>query len=118
MLGLAVILIKSYLTPSISTLTFPRLHVELRESVEKQLHALPVASGVEGGTLEEEAVTRNLQEQIQLSEQVRMCSHVMSKRHMCYNYVFILSNKLVCCIPARKKVIKFMSSSRRFSKTM
>ncbi|XP_019116162.2 sodium channel and clathrin linker 1 [Larimichthys crocea] len=49
-----------------------RLHVELRESVEKQLHALPVASGVEGGTLEEEAVTRNLQEQIQLSEQERL----------------------------------------------
>ncbi|TMS23176.1 Sodium channel and clathrin linker 1 [Larimichthys crocea] len=49
-----------------------RLHVELRESVEKQLHALPVASGAEGGTLEEEAVTRNLQEQIQLSEQERL----------------------------------------------
>uniref|UniRef100_A0A3Q3W4S3 Uncharacterized protein n=1 Tax=Mola mola TaxID=94237 RepID=A0A3Q3W4S3_MOLML len=42
------------------------LHAELRESVEKQLHALPVASGVDSSTLEEdEAVTRNLQEQIQ-----------------------------------------------------
>nr|XP_046259740.1 sodium channel and clathrin linker 1 [Scatophagus argus]XP_046259747.1 sodium channel and clathrin linker 1 [Scatophagus argus] len=49
-----------------------RLHAELRESVEKQLHALPVASGVEGSILEEDAVTRNLQEQIQLSEQERL----------------------------------------------
>uniref|UniRef100_A0A3Q3IE87 Sodium channel and clathrin linker 1 n=1 Tax=Monopterus albus TaxID=43700 RepID=A0A3Q3IE87_MONAL len=49
-----------------------RLHAELRESVEKQLLALPVASGTEGGTLEEEAVIRNLQEQLQLSEQERM----------------------------------------------
>ncbi|XP_070775951.1 sodium channel and clathrin linker 1 [Enoplosus armatus] len=49
-----------------------RLHAELRESVEKQLHALPVASGVEGSTLEEEAVLRNLQEQVQLSEQERV----------------------------------------------
>ncbi|XP_071360022.1 sodium channel and clathrin linker 1 isoform X2 [Trachinotus anak] len=48
-----------------------RLHVELRESVEKQLHGLPVASGVEGSTLEEEAVIKNLQEQVQLSEQER-----------------------------------------------
>uniref|UniRef100_A0A672ZXQ8 Sodium channel and clathrin linker 1 n=1 Tax=Sphaeramia orbicularis TaxID=375764 RepID=A0A672ZXQ8_9TELE len=47
-----------------------RLHAELRESVERQLHAVPVVPGVEGGTLEEEAVVRNLQEQIQLSEQV------------------------------------------------
>ncbi|KAM7393702.1 hypothetical protein PAMP_020555 [Pampus punctatissimus] len=49
-----------------------RLHAELRESVEKQLHALPVASGVEGSTMEEEAVIRNLQEQVQLSEQERV----------------------------------------------
>ncbi|XP_051240345.1 sodium channel and clathrin linker 1 [Dicentrarchus labrax] len=49
-----------------------RLHVELRESVEKQLHSLPVASGVEGSGLEEEAITRNLQEQVQLSEQERV----------------------------------------------
>nr|XP_043884627.1 sodium channel and clathrin linker 1 isoform X2 [Solea senegalensis] len=48
-----------------------RLHAELRESVEKQLHALPMASGLEGSSQEEEAVIRNLQEQIQLSEQER-----------------------------------------------
>ncbi|XP_037620960.1 sodium channel and clathrin linker 1 isoform X1 [Sebastes umbrosus] len=48
-----------------------RLHADLRESVEKQLHALPVASGLEGSTLEEEAVIRNLQEQVQLCEQER-----------------------------------------------
>ncbi|XP_036933724.1 sodium channel and clathrin linker 1 [Acanthopagrus latus] len=49
-----------------------RLHAELRECVEKQLHALPMASGVEGNTVEEEAFTKNLQEQIQLSEQERV----------------------------------------------
>ncbi|XP_026216696.1 sodium channel and clathrin linker 1 isoform X2 [Anabas testudineus] len=49
-----------------------RLHAELRESVEKQLHALPVASGIESSTLEEEAVIKNLQEQLQLSEQERL----------------------------------------------
>lgn len=49
-----------------------RLHAELRESVEKQLHALPVASATEGITLEGEAVIRNLQEQVQLSEQERV----------------------------------------------
>ncbi|XP_073329820.1 sodium channel and clathrin linker 1 [Pagrus major] len=48
-----------------------RLHAELRESVEKQLHALPVPSGGEGSTVEEEAFTKNLQEQVQLSEQER-----------------------------------------------
>ncbi|XP_074484893.1 sodium channel and clathrin linker 1 isoform X3 [Sebastes fasciatus] len=48
-----------------------RLHAGLRESVEKQLHALPVASGLEGSSLEEEAVIRNLQEQVQLCEQER-----------------------------------------------
>uniref|UniRef100_A0A3Q1KDE0 Sodium channel and clathrin linker 1 n=1 Tax=Anabas testudineus TaxID=64144 RepID=A0A3Q1KDE0_ANATE len=49
-----------------------QLHAELRESVEKQLHALPVASGIESSTLEEEAVIKNLQEQLQLSEQERL----------------------------------------------
>ncbi|XP_078019396.1 sodium channel and clathrin linker 1 isoform X3 [Epinephelus lanceolatus] len=49
-----------------------RLHAELRESVEKQLHALLMASGVEDSTLEEEAATRNLQEQLQLCEQERV----------------------------------------------
>lgn len=49
-----------------------RLHAELRESVEKQLHALLVASVVEDSTLEEEAATRNLQEQLQLCEQERV----------------------------------------------
>ncbi|KAM3623278.1 uncharacterized protein V6R79_009492 [Siganus canaliculatus] len=48
-----------------------RLHAELREAVEKQLHALPMASGMEGSSLEEDAVTRNLLEQVQLSEQER-----------------------------------------------
>uniref|UniRef100_A0A667WIH1 Sodium channel and clathrin linker 1 n=1 Tax=Myripristis murdjan TaxID=586833 RepID=A0A667WIH1_9TELE len=47
-----------------------KLHAELRESVEKQLQALPVASGAEGSTLEEDDVIRSLQEQIQLSKQV------------------------------------------------
>uniref|UniRef100_A0A3Q1CHT5 Sodium channel and clathrin linker 1 n=1 Tax=Amphiprion ocellaris TaxID=80972 RepID=A0A3Q1CHT5_AMPOC len=49
-----------------------RLHAELRESVEKQLHSLPMASGVEGSTLEEDSVIKNLQEQVQLSEQERV----------------------------------------------
>lgn len=49
-----------------------RLHVELRESVERQLHAIPVSSGAEGSTLDEEAVVRNLQEQIHMSEQERV----------------------------------------------
>ncbi|KAM6940814.1 sodium channel and clathrin linker 1 isoform 2-T2 [Lycodopsis pacificus] len=49
-----------------------RLHAELRESVEKQLQALPVASGVEGSVLAEEAVVRNLHEQVQLCEQERL----------------------------------------------
>ncbi|CAN9509879.1 unnamed protein product [Ophioblennius macclurei] len=49
-----------------------RLHGELRESVEKQLHALPTSAGVEGATLEDDAVVRNLQEQLQLSEQERV----------------------------------------------
>uniref|UniRef100_A0A8D3E963 Sodium channel and clathrin linker 1 n=1 Tax=Scophthalmus maximus TaxID=52904 RepID=A0A8D3E963_SCOMX len=58
--------------PSLSTPIISRLHAELRESVEKQLHALPVASATEGITLEGEAVIRNLQEQVQLSEQERV----------------------------------------------
>ncbi|KAM4583915.1 sodium channel and clathrin linker 1 [Odontesthes bonariensis] len=49
-----------------------RLHAELREAVEKQLHALPMASGVEGSTMEEDAIIKNLQEQVQLSEQERV----------------------------------------------
>ncbi|KAK2815674.1 hypothetical protein Q5P01_026141 [Channa striata] len=49
-----------------------RLHVELRESVEKQLKSLPVASGTDDFALDEEAVIRNLQEQLQLSEQERV----------------------------------------------
>lgn len=50
-----------------------RLHAELRESVERQLQALPVASALEGSsTMEaEEGVIKNLQEQIQLSGQER-----------------------------------------------
>ncbi|CAL8329925.1 unnamed protein product [Lota lota] len=48
-----------------------RLHAELRESVERQLQALPVASGLENSTMEEEGVIKNLQEQMQLSEQDR-----------------------------------------------
>uniref|UniRef100_A0A8C7ZZU0 Sodium channel and clathrin linker 1 n=1 Tax=Oryzias sinensis TaxID=183150 RepID=A0A8C7ZZU0_9TELE len=49
-----------------------RLHAELKESVEKQLHSLPVASGTSGGTMEEDAIIGNLQEQLELSEQERM----------------------------------------------
>lgn len=52
--------------------TFARLHEELRESVEKQLHTLPQVSGVEGHSTAEDVVTKNLQEQVHLSEQVRM----------------------------------------------
>ncbi|XP_056136606.1 sodium channel and clathrin linker 1 [Lampris incognitus] len=48
-----------------------RLHAELRESVEKQLQALPVASRGEGSSMEEEGVIKNLKEQIQLSGQER-----------------------------------------------
>ncbi|XP_068178382.1 sodium channel and clathrin linker 1 [Antennarius striatus] len=49
-----------------------RLHVELREAVETQLSALSTASGGGGSALEEDALTRNLQEQVQLSEQERV----------------------------------------------
>uniref|UniRef100_A0A3B4YZX6 Sodium channel and clathrin linker 1 n=1 Tax=Stegastes partitus TaxID=144197 RepID=A0A3B4YZX6_9TELE len=56
-----------------------RLHAELRESVEKQLHSLPMASGMKGSTLEEDSVIKNLQEQVQLSEQVCICPFDVSK---------------------------------------
>ncbi|XP_062334265.1 sodium channel and clathrin linker 1 [Osmerus eperlanus] len=46
-----------------------RLHAELRELVERQLQALPV--GLEGDTLGEEGLVKNLQEQIHLSVQER-----------------------------------------------
>ncbi|XP_077460512.1 sodium channel and clathrin linker 1-like [Stigmatopora argus] len=49
-----------------------RLHAELRESVEKQLQSTTKTSEVECSTMEEEAVVKNLQEQIKLSEQERM----------------------------------------------
>ncbi|XP_054897685.1 sodium channel and clathrin linker 1 [Poeciliopsis prolifica] len=48
-----------------------RLHTELRESIEKQLHSLPVGSEAEGSAAEDTAILKNLQEQIQLSEQER-----------------------------------------------
>lgn len=47
------------------------LHVELRESVEKQLRTMPVTSEAEGSTVEDTAIFKNLQEQVQLSEQER-----------------------------------------------
>ncbi|KAJ8354396.1 hypothetical protein SKAU_G00219630 [Synaphobranchus kaupii] len=46
-----------------------RLHSELRESIERQLHALPSGPGLEGDPLTDEGVIKNLQEQIQLSVQ-------------------------------------------------
>ncbi|XP_027874290.1 sodium channel and clathrin linker 1 isoform X2 [Xiphophorus couchianus] len=46
-----------------------RLHTELRESIEKQLHSLPVDSEAEGSAAEDTAILKNLQEQVQLSEQ-------------------------------------------------
>ncbi|XP_027874287.1 sodium channel and clathrin linker 1 isoform X1 [Xiphophorus couchianus] len=48
-----------------------RLHTELRESIEKQLHSLPVDSEAEGSAAEDTAILKNLQEQVQLSEQER-----------------------------------------------
>ncbi|KAK7929353.1 hypothetical protein WMY93_005748 [Mugilogobius chulae] len=48
-----------------------RLHTELRESVEKQLHAIPASTALEGSAVEEETIIKNLHEQIQLSEQER-----------------------------------------------
>ncbi|XP_051939239.1 sodium channel and clathrin linker 1-like [Hippocampus zosterae] len=49
-----------------------RLHAEMRESVEKQLQSASNIPGVEMSILEEEAVVKNLQEQVKLSEQERM----------------------------------------------
>ncbi|XP_041640321.1 sodium channel and clathrin linker 1 isoform X2 [Cheilinus undulatus] len=49
-----------------------RLHAELKESVKKQLDALPAACDVGGSVLEEETIIRNLQQQVQLSEQERL----------------------------------------------
>ncbi|XP_054635040.1 sodium channel and clathrin linker 1-like isoform X2 [Dunckerocampus dactyliophorus] len=49
-----------------------RLHAELRESVEKQLQSPSKTSGVKFGTVEDEAVIKNLQEQVKLSEQERI----------------------------------------------
>uniref|UniRef100_A0A3B3ZT37 Uncharacterized protein n=1 Tax=Periophthalmus magnuspinnatus TaxID=409849 RepID=A0A3B3ZT37_9GOBI len=48
------------------------LHTELRESVERQLHAIPVPSATKGSAVEEDIIIKNLQEQIQLSEQQAM----------------------------------------------
>lgn len=53
-------------------MTLARLHEELREAVEKLLHPLPQASGAEGQSTVEDVVTRNLHEQVELSEQVWM----------------------------------------------
>lgn len=69
-----------HLTPT----TLARLHEELRESVEKQLHVLPQASGTEGSRALEDVVTRNLQEQLQLSEQVRMDKVLFGLRCPCH----------------------------------
>ncbi|XP_077380835.1 sodium channel and clathrin linker 1 [Festucalex cinctus] len=49
-----------------------RLYAELRESVEKQLQSPSKISGEEISTVEEEAVIKNLQEQVKLLEQERM----------------------------------------------
>ncbi|XP_053713513.1 sodium channel and clathrin linker 1-like isoform X1 [Synchiropus splendidus] len=48
-----------------------RLHAELRESVEKQLHTQVGISGPEGDSMDEGAVIKNLQEQLQCSEKER-----------------------------------------------
>uniref|UniRef100_A0A6Q2Z494 Sodium channel and clathrin linker 1 n=1 Tax=Esox lucius TaxID=8010 RepID=A0A6Q2Z494_ESOLU len=48
-----------------------RLHAELRESVERQLQALPVGPGADEDALGDDGVVKNLQEQIQLSVQER-----------------------------------------------
>uniref|UniRef100_A0A8C5FYV4 Sodium channel and clathrin linker 1 n=1 Tax=Gouania willdenowi TaxID=441366 RepID=A0A8C5FYV4_GOUWI len=58
-------------TSKMSLSVIKMLHAELRESVEKQLHALP-ASGAEGSTTEDDTIIKNLQEQVQLSEQERV----------------------------------------------
>ncbi|KAM9792815.1 sodium channel and clathrin linker 1 [Neosynchiropus ocellatus] len=48
-----------------------RLHAELRESVEKQLHAQVGISGLDADSMDEGAVIKNLQEQLQCSEKER-----------------------------------------------
>uniref|UniRef100_A0A3B4Z1G8 Sodium channel and clathrin linker 1 n=1 Tax=Stegastes partitus TaxID=144197 RepID=A0A3B4Z1G8_9TELE len=50
-------------------------------SVEKQLHSLPMASGMKGSTLEEDSVIKNLQEQVQLSEQSCLYGHTQNNHH-------------------------------------
>lgn len=55
-----------------------RLHAEMRESVEKQLQSASNIPGVEMSILEEEAVVKNLQEQVKLSEQVFIPSYVIT----------------------------------------
>uniref|UniRef100_A0A6Q2X1Q8 Sodium channel and clathrin linker 1 n=1 Tax=Esox lucius TaxID=8010 RepID=A0A6Q2X1Q8_ESOLU len=49
-----------------------RLHAELRESVERQLQALPVGPGADEDALGDDGVVKNLQEQIQLSRDKAM----------------------------------------------
>lgn len=51
-------------------LCFTRLHSELRESLERQLHGLPAGLGLDGDSQTEDGLVKNLQEQIQLSLQV------------------------------------------------
>ncbi|KAG5848088.1 hypothetical protein ANANG_G00094680 [Anguilla anguilla] len=46
-----------------------RLHAELRESIERQLHGLQATPGSDGDSLADDGLVRNLQEQIQLSIQ-------------------------------------------------
>ncbi|XP_066576250.1 sodium channel and clathrin linker 1 [Amia ocellicauda] len=46
-----------------------RLHSELRQSIEKQIQALPSGAAVEGDYMPDDGVVTNLQEQIQLSLQ-------------------------------------------------
>ena len=66
----------------------PRLHAELRESVERQLQALPVAPGLENsGSMEEEGVIKNLQEQMQLSSQVCLSTFFLSLTPSLYNLI-------------------------------
>lgn len=50
----------------------------MRESVEKQLQSASNIPGVEMSILEEEAVVKNLQEQVKLSEQVFILSYVIT----------------------------------------
>ncbi|XP_061101369.1 sodium channel and clathrin linker 1 isoform X1 [Conger conger] len=46
-----------------------RLHSELRESIERQLHGLPAATGLDRDSVTDDGLVKNLQEQIQLSLQ-------------------------------------------------